>query len=172
MSQVNRVFSGMKALYHSIIEVSKMYQYIQTLFCSSLLLITLGCETSASDDRFSRAERAYKRSGAMAGAAIYLTDARRGDPQAAFYVGTFYVIEAAQQRKQGSSNSAIKASEDTALHWYSVAAKGGNAEARSMLEAVHRSGRSMLYISIEHVFDRDSNPEYDFSRYHRVPPSR
>jgi TPR repeat protein len=146
-----------------------MHAYIRMFFCSFLLFISFGCETQDSDDQFSRAERAYKKSGPMAGAATYLHDARRGDPKAAFYVGTFYVIEAAQQRNKGISDSAVKSLENTALTWYNRAATGGNVEARLILEAVQRSGRRMLYISIEHAFDRQHNPEYDFSRYHKIP---
>lgn len=124
------------------------------LFLAFTSVAGTSCRASDTDSRFARAERAFKRSGPMGVAAIYLTDARNGDARAAFYVATAYSIEAALRRKKGATDIAVRSLEDSAIDFYRRAKKGGDEEARIMLEQLRKHGRAALYfISIEHVFN-------------------
>jgi hypothetical protein len=139
--------------------------------------VSSSCYADGSRDRFTRAEKVFRRSGPMAVVALYIADARKGDATAAFYVATSYAVEAAMQRKKGASFAAIKTLEDSALHWYQLSNKGGNEEAGIMLDQVRKHGRSALYfISIEHLLNREptpeSNPERFYRRIKRPPAQR
>jgi hypothetical protein len=144
----------------------KMRATVTTICFVSLLLISIIDSAMGADELFARAEEAYQRSGPLAGVRVCLPDAKKGDPRAAFYVGTFYVAGAALQRRRQSSPAAITKLENAALHWYSVAQKGGNEEARIILTAVRKQGRGALYIGTEHILGSRPSPERDFSRYH------
>jgi hypothetical protein len=151
--------------FHSGIKKIAMHSPARTILFGLFALLLVTCRTATSDDRFSRAEETYRQSGALAAAAIYLAEAKKGNPEAAFYVATFYVLEAAGQQKRGMRGPAITKLEDVALHWYSIARKGGSEEARIMLQSVAKRGRGALYISTEHMFSNGRDPERDFSRY-------
>ena len=76
--------------------------------------------------------------------AVYAAAAGKGDPRAAFYVGTAYCVQAASQRKKDAPEGDIRTSEDLALEFYRLAEKGGDEEATIMLNEVRRKGRSAL----------------------------
>jgi hypothetical protein len=100
--------------------------------------------------------------------AVYAAAAGKGDPRAAFYVGTAYCVQAASQRKKDAPEGDIRTSEDLALEFYRLAEKGGDEEATIMLNEVRRKGRSALYfVSIEHLFNQQGPRVTHPERFYR-----
>jgi len=130
--------------------------------CCLALTVVISC----ADDSFSRARKLYDRSGLAGALAVYVPAASKGDSNAAFYVGTMYVFEAAAAKSRPGGWAKVRQLEDSALMWYRRAAQQGDAKARKLIALVRNYDRSALYISLQYIMNGTKPPpEDDLERY-------